>query len=65
VEHRGIQYEVKIGIVRNQWAWVIHTPPKLRRGNSTGPRDSAVLAAMKAIDQWYYKHPGERVPPIR
>jgi hypothetical protein len=63
MEHRGIRYEVKKGIGKNEWVWLIHTP-KLKQGKIAGDRDRAVYAAMRAIDHWCYRHPGDCEPPI-
>jgi hypothetical protein len=41
MEHRGIRYEVKKGIGKNEWVWLIHTP-KLKQGKIAGDRDRAV-----------------------
>ena len=64
MEHRGIQYELKKGIGKDEWVWTIHPPRTSRQGTITGSRDRAVLAAIRAIDQWCYRHPNECEPPI-
>jgi len=44
MEHRGIQYDVKMGAGANVWIWTVHTPnPK--RGTVKGKRERAVAAA--------------------
>jgi hypothetical protein len=55
VEHRGIKYEVKKAIAKDEWVWIIH-PPSLKQGKVIGPRDSAIYAAARAIDRWCYLH---------
>ena len=58
---RGIDFDIRIGIGRSQWAWEIHTPTP-RQGLVTGPRERAIAAAKKAIDAWCHRHPQECEP---
>jgi hypothetical protein len=64
VDHRGIRYEIKRAIGKNEWVWIIYTPTP-KQGNITGPWDGAVYAAVRAIDRWCDQHPADCEPPIR
>jgi hypothetical protein len=55
MEHRGIQYEIKIAVGRSRWTWIVHTSPKLIQGSVEGPRRAAILADEKAIDRWWLR----------
>jgi hypothetical protein len=56
MEYWGIRYEIKKGIERAEWVWVIHTD-KPREGKVTGSRDEAVSAAIRSIQGWRKRHP--------
>jgi hypothetical protein len=56
MEHQGIEISVRRGMGENRWVWTAHTPIP-RRGTVTGKRDTAILNAQRAVDQWRYKHP--------
>ena len=58
---QGIQYDIKKGIERDEWAWVIHTP-KCREGRTNGSRDEAVSAAIRYIREWCKRHPADCKP---
>jgi hypothetical protein len=64
MEYRGIQYDIKKGIERDEWAWVVHTP-KPMEGRISGSRDEAVSAAIRSIQGWCKRHPADCKPPIR
>ena len=64
MEYRGIEYQIKIGINKHEWVWFIRTSPT-KQGKVSGPRDDAVYAAVRAIEQWCYQHPDECEPPNR
>jgi hypothetical protein len=59
MEHRGVRYEIRIGIAREQWRVAIHPPgnrlPKER--TVFGTRD-ALTAARSMINAWLKKHSG-------
>jgi hypothetical protein len=57
----GIHFDIKIGVVKNQWIWVIHTPTP-RQGHVVGPRELAITAAKRAIDAWCDRHPEQCEP---
>jgi hypothetical protein len=44
MEHRGIEYLIKIGINKHEWAWSVRTSPS-KQGKVSGSRDDAVYAA--------------------
>jgi hypothetical protein len=46
MEHRGIEYQIKIGITKHEWAWSIRTSPP-KQGKVSGSRDDAVYAAVR------------------
>ena len=56
--YRGIQYDIKLGISRNEWIWLIHTP-KPRQGVVIGSRNRAIFYAEKAINAWCARNPKE------
>jgi hypothetical protein len=56
MEHRGIEYQIKIGITKHEWAWSIRTSPP-KQGKVSGSRDDAVYAAVRAIKQWVLPTP--------
>jgi hypothetical protein len=64
MEHRGIEYLIKIGINKQEWAWSIRTAPP-KQGKVSGSRDDAVYAAVRAIEQWCHQHPDDCGPPNR
>ena len=55
MQYRGIKYDIKKGIKRDEWTWVIHTP-KPREGRISGSRDEAVSAAIRFIQGWCKRH---------
>ena len=62
MEHRGIQFDIKMAAGPNQWVWTVHTPTP-KQGNISGTREKAILAAKKTIQQWCYQHPVQCEPP--
>ena len=58
MEHRGVRYDIKVALGRNQWIWVAHISPKPRQGSIEGPRRLAVAAAEKAIERWWKQRYG-------
>jgi hypothetical protein len=46
MEYMGIQYDIKKGIKRDEWASAIHTPNP-REGKTSGSRDEAVSAPLE------------------
>ena len=56
--YRGIQYDIKVGISRNEWIWLIHMP-KPRQGVVIGSRNRAIFYAEKAINAWCARNPKE------
>ena len=64
MEHRAIEYQIKIGITKHEWAWSIRTSPP-KQGKVSGSRDDAVYAAVRAIEQWCHQHPDDCEPPVR
>jgi hypothetical protein len=61
MQYRGIEYDIRVGIGRNEWVWVIHTR-KPRQGKSIGSRNTAVFHAEKAIDTWCTRFPEQCTP---
>jgi hypothetical protein len=58
MQYRGIRYDIKKGIGRDEWAWVIHTP-KRKEGRTNGSRDEAVSDAIRFIEGWCKRNPAE------
>jgi len=58
MRHRGISFDVKIGVNKRQWIWVIHTS-KPRQGEVIGSKERATIAAHRAIDAWCARNPTE------
>ena len=61
MQYRGIQYDIKQGIERDHWVWVVHTP-KPREERMIGFRDEAVSAAIRFIEEWCKRHPADCKP---
>jgi len=55
MEHRGIEYHVRMGITRETWAWLVDIPKP--KGGESRSQISAMLAAKKAIDAWCRQNP--------
>jgi hypothetical protein len=58
---RGIDFDVKLGVGKSQWSWVVHIPTP-RQGHVMGPRALAIAAARRAIDAWCDRHPEQCKP---
>jgi hypothetical protein len=54
MEHRHIEYAVRMAPGRDQWVWTVHTPTP-RQGIVSGDRLFAISRAEKAIDAWYQR----------
>jgi hypothetical protein len=65
MEHRGVRYEIKKGIERNRWVWIVHTSPIPREGSIEGTRQAAILAAERSINIWRRSRHGENVARAR
>ena len=59
MEHRGVRYEIKKAIERNQWIWIVHTSPRSRQGQIEGTRQAAILVAERAINIWWKRRHGD------
>jgi hypothetical protein len=55
MQHRGIEFHIRIGITAETWTWLVDIP-KPKRGESRS-QISAMLAAKKAIDSWCRQNP--------
>src|SRR3954467_13266915 len=42
MEHRGVQYEIKVGIEKSHWVWIVHISPTPRQGSVEGTRQAAI-----------------------
>jgi hypothetical protein len=58
MQYRGIQYDVKVGVRRHEWVWVVHTPTP-RQGSVIGLRQGAIFSAERAIDRWCKSKPDD------
>jgi hypothetical protein len=54
MEHRHIEYAVRMAPGRDQWVWTVHTPNP-RKGIISGNRLLAISRAEKVIDAWYQR----------
>ena len=58
MEHRGVRYEIKRAIGKNQWVWIVHSSPRPRQGSIEGTRQAAILAAERTINIWWQRRHG-------
>jgi hypothetical protein len=58
MEHRGVRYEIRIGIAREQWRVAIHPPGTRLPEERTvfGTREDALTTARSMINAWPKKH---------
>jgi len=65
MEHRHIEYAVRMAPGRDQWVWTVHTPNP-RKGIVSGDRRLAISRAEKVIDAWYQRkgHLQASVPKV-
>jgi hypothetical protein len=65
MEHRHIEYAVRMAPGRDQWVWTVHTPNP-RKGIVSGNRLLAISRAEKVIDAWYQRkgHLQTSVPKV-
>jgi hypothetical protein len=65
MEHRHIEYAVRMAPGRDQWVWTVHTPNP-RKGIVSGDRRLAISRAEKVIDAWYQRkgHLQTSVPKV-
>jgi len=61
MQHRGIQYDIKMGAGQNIWVWTVHLP-RPKQGEVKGTRGRAVAAAERAISNWCSQHQLECEP---
>jgi hypothetical protein len=57
MEHKGVRYEIRIGIAREQWLVAIYLPDKKLPKERTvvGTRRDAEIEASSIIDAWLRK----------
>jgi hypothetical protein len=57
MEHKGVRYEIRIGIAREQWLVAIYLPDKKLPKERTvvGTRRDAEIEASSIIDAWMRK----------
>ena len=57
MEHRGVRYQIRIGIEREQWRVAIHFPGKWLPEERTvsGTREDAKITARSMINAWLKK----------
>src|SRR5713101_5584003 len=57
MEYRGVAYEIRAHLGKNKWNWTIYPAAGVSlKGEITGPRQRAVVAAQQAIDSWLKKN---------
>jgi hypothetical protein len=64
MEHRGVRYEIKMAIGKNQWTWIVHTSPSSRQGSIEGTRQAAIRAAERTINNWWHKKHGRKAARV-
>jgi hypothetical protein len=64
MQHRGIDFDIKVTIEHGQWVWVVHTP-KPSQGKFKGTREQVTLYAKTAIDVWCLRNPRAYEKEIR
>jgi hypothetical protein len=52
MEHRGVRYELRRALGKDEWVWTVYTPAR-KQGNVTGDRYFAVQRAISVINRWY------------
>jgi hypothetical protein len=64
MEHKGVRYEVRIGIARDQWRVAIYIPDKRLPVERTvfGTREDAETTARSMINAWLKKKSGAACP---
>jgi hypothetical protein len=61
MEYRGVAYEIRAHLEKNRWNWTIYPAAGVsRKGEITGPRQRAIVAAQQAIDRWLKKNPSAK-----
>jgi hypothetical protein len=57
MEHKGVRYDIRIGIAREQWRVAIHLPGKGLPEERTvfGTREDAETTARSRINAWLRK----------
>ncbi len=73
MEHKGVRYQIRARPGKNKWSWTVYLDvAKSKSGETSGPRQRAVIAARAAIDLWLRQNPSaesktsktERLPDI-
>jgi hypothetical protein len=58
MQYRGIRYDVKMALGRDEWVWTVYTvQPK--QGKVSGGRWVAVERVERVIDTWCREHPAD------
>jgi hypothetical protein len=65
MEQRGVRYEIKVGIEKSHWVWIVHTSPTPRQGSVEGTRQAAIVAAQRAIDAWWRRRHGRQAARVQ
>jgi hypothetical protein len=64
MEHRGVRYEIKVGIAKSHWVWIVHISPTPRQGSVEGTRQDAIIAAQRAINDWWRRRYGRHATRV-
>ena len=61
MNYRGVAYKIRAQLEKNRWNWTIYPAAGVSlKGEITGPRQRAVVAAQQAIDRWLKKNPSAK-----
>ena len=58
MEYKGVRYQILARPGKNKWSWTVYLGvAKSKNGETSGPRQRAVIAARVAIDLWLRQNP--------
>ena len=58
MEYKGVGYQILARPGKNKWSWTVYLGvAKSKNGETSGPRQRAVIAARAAIDLWLRQNP--------
>ena len=58
MQYKGVRYQILARPGKNKWRWTVYLDiAKSKNGETSGPRQRAVIAARAAIDRWLRQNP--------
>lgn len=58
MEYNGVKFQIRARPGKNKWSWTVYLGvAKSKNGETSGPRQRAVIAARAAIDLWLRQDP--------